>query len=398
MHIGLVTACYEPVVNGVTRMITLYKSHLEAAGHRVSVFTLGRRSHGAEARGIYRSPAIPLGSSGYYFTTGYTKQARRILAEVDVIHCHHLLMGLEFAKRYGRGPIVYTNHTRYDLYTGAYTGLPQNVADGLLMRIWPYMTDFCHTIISPSKSLKRILREFGVRKPIVVIHNGIEIDCYRRKPQIDVRQLYNIPVGATLFVNVSRLSPEKRPLTLLREFAEIAKISPSYHLLLVGSGASSRQLKRLVGELGLINQVSFAGAITPEYIPDYLTAADVFVTASVSEVHPLAVIEAMAAGLPVVGISSPGLKDTVEHESSGLLSSNDAGALALAMTQLGQSRDKRLAIGATAQKMSQRFDIRITVERTLDVYQKLLATSAFAPYRHSQEYRSGTRDYPGAGS
>jgi glycosyltransferase involved in cell wall biosynthesis len=213
-----------------------------------------------------------------------------------------------------------------------------------------------------------------------------------------VRQLYNIPVGATLFVNVSRLSPEKRPLTLLREFAEVAKISPSYHLLLVGSGASSRQLKRLVGELGLINQVSFAGAITPEYIPDYLTAADVFVTASVSEVHPLAVIEAMAAGLPVVGISSPGLKDTVEHESSGLLTSNDAGALALAMTQLGQSRDKRLAMGATAQIMSQRFDIRITVERTLDVYQKLLATSAFAPYRHSQEYRSGTRDYPGAGS
>jgi glycosyltransferase involved in cell wall biosynthesis len=305
-------------------------------------------------------------------------------------------MGLEFAGRYGRGPIVYTNHTRYDLYTGAYTGLPQNVADGLMMRIWPYMTNYCHTIISPSNSLKRVLRDFGVRKPIVVIHNGIELDRYRRESNVDVRQLYNIPATAILFISVSRLSPEKRAVALLREFAEVAKINPSYHLLLVGSGASRRQLKRLVNELGLNDQIYFAGAISPEYIPDYLAAADVFVTASVSEVHPLAVIEAMAAGLPVAGISSPGLDDTVEHESSGLLVGKDDGALALAMKQIGRSRDRRLAMGENAWTMSQRFDISVTVERTLDLYQNLLATSASTHFRNSQEYRSGTQDYPGA--
>jgi 1,2-diacylglycerol 3-alpha-glucosyltransferase len=166
--------------------------------------------------------------------------------------------------------------------------------------------------------------------------------------------------------------------------------------LLVGSGASSRQLKRLVGELGLVEQVSFAGAVSPEYIPDYLTAADVFVTASISEVHPLAVIEAMAAGLPVAGISSPGLDDTVEHGSSGLLTGEDEGALALAMKQMGQSRDRRLAMGENARTMSRRFDISITVEQTLDLYQSLLATSASIQFRNSQEYRSRTQDYPGA--
>lgn len=318
------------------------------------------------------------------------------MAEVDIIHCHHLLMGLEFARRYGRGPIVYTNHTRYDLYTGAYTGLPQDVADGLMKRIWPYMTDYCHTIISPSDSLKKILLDFGVRKPIVVIQNGIELNRYRRINHMDVRQLYNIPAGATLFINVSRLSPEKRPETLLREFAQVARINPSYHLLLVGSGPSSHKLKQLVNELGLGDQVCFAGAVDPEAIPDHLAMADIFVTASMSEVHSLALIEAMAAGLPVVGISSPGLDDAVEHKLSGLLVTDDEGALTWAMKLMAQSRDRRLVMGAKARVKSQRFDIKITVERTLNLYQKLLTTSGYAQHRNTQGFRSEASDYYGA--
>jgi 1,2-diacylglycerol 3-alpha-glucosyltransferase len=56
-----------------------------------------------------------------------------------------------------------------------------------------------------------------------------------------------------------------------------------------------------------------------------LAAADLFATASITEVHPLTVIEAMAAGLPVAGVSSPGIVDTVEHGRTGFLSSRPAG-------------------------------------------------------------------------
>ena len=60
MHVGLITACYEPVTNGVTRMVSLYRSGLEELGHRVTIFTLGRMSTIDEAKGIFFSPAGPM--------------------------------------------------------------------------------------------------------------------------------------------------------------------------------------------------------------------------------------------------------------------------------------------------------------------------------------------------
>ncbi len=93
MRIGMLSATYDPtVVNGAVRMVTLYKEHLEARGHEVTIFTLGEE-------------------------TESDKQAR-MLAQMDIVHAHHLMMSVEMAHRYANCPIVYTNHTRYDLYTG----------------------------------------------------------------------------------------------------------------------------------------------------------------------------------------------------------------------------------------------------------------------------------------
>jgi glycosyltransferase involved in cell wall biosynthesis len=69
-------------------------------------------------------------------------------------------------------------------------------------------------------------------------------------------------------------------------------------------------------------------------VPDYLAAADVFVTASVSEVHPLVIMEAFAAGLPAIGVHSPGVGDIVEDGVTGFLTSEDAGAFAARITEI----------------------------------------------------------------
>ena len=63
MHIGMVTACYKPVINGVTRMVALYKHHLEALGHEVTIFTLGEPDPAGDEPGVVRSPAVSLGSA-----------------------------------------------------------------------------------------------------------------------------------------------------------------------------------------------------------------------------------------------------------------------------------------------------------------------------------------------
>jgi glycosyltransferase involved in cell wall biosynthesis len=368
----MVTACYKPVVNGVTRMVSLYKQHLESRGHDVTVFTLGEPDPAGDEPGVVRSPAIPLGSSGYYVTTRYSTAAQKLLREMEIMHCHHLFMSADMAHRYGRCPIVYTNHTRYDLYTGSLTPLPQPAADALMRQVWPEFTQLADVIITPSESVRRVMLDFGVKQPIEMIENGIDLGRFHDPPKAHSRQELGIPDSKVLLIYVGRLSAEKGLDSLLEQFAIAQELHPDLHLLLVGSGPLRDQLLQQARRLDVAEHIDLIGAVTYERIAGYLAASDIFVTASVTEVHPLTVIEAMAAGLPVAAISSPGISDTVEAGVTGLLTSRGQGGLAAAIIGLATNAKHRQRMGRAAQIASKRFDIKHTISRTVDLYERLL--------------------------
>jgi glycosyltransferase involved in cell wall biosynthesis len=374
MRIGMVTACYKPVINGVTRMVSLYKQRLEALGHEVTVFTLGEPDPAGDEPGVVRSPAIALGDKGYYISVRYSDAAQALMSQMEIIHCHHLFMGVELAHRYSRCPIVYTNHTRYDLYTGAYIPIPQPAADALMRQIWPEVTDMADVVITPSESVCRVMRDFGVRRPIYVIENGVALQPFRQPHQPGCKTALGIPESATLLVYVGRLAPEKNLDTLLEQFAIAHDLAPDLHLLLVGKGPLQSELCRQAQALDLERFVHFTGPVHYDEVSNYLAAADIFVTASVTEVHPLTVIEAMAAGLPVVAVASPGIGDTVESGKTGLLTNRPEGGLAAAMIGLALNREQRRQMGLAARAASNRFDINNTVARTLELYELLRQT------------------------
>jgi len=107
-------------------------------------------------------------------------------------------------------------------------------------------------------------------------------------------------------------------------------------------------------------------------LPAYLSMCDVFVTASVTEVHPLSVIEAMGAGLPVLGIESPGVGDTVEDGVTGFLSDEDAIAFAVKMTRLAIEQDLRRKMGAAAREESTKYAIMRTTLMIQRHYDRLV--------------------------
>lgn len=374
MRIGMVTACYKPVINGVTRMISLYKQSLEELGHEVTIFTLGEPDPAGEEPGVVRSPAVALGDNGYYVTARYTRQAQELLQEMDIIHCHHLFMSVELAHRYGRCPIVYTNHTRYDLYTGAYMPLTQPAADAIMRQVWPDFTDLADVVITPSESVRQVMINFGVRKPIEVIENGVSLEPFRSPSHPKSKQDLGLPESAILVIYVGRLSPEKNLSILLDQFAAAHEIVPELHLMLVGHGPSSNPLAKQAANLGVESYIHLSGPTDYEGVTNYLAAADMFATASVTEVHPLTIIEAMAAGLPVAAISSPGIVDTVESGKTGFLTSYPESGLASAMVALAINKELRLQLGVNAQEASARFDIRETAKRTVELYQRLQET------------------------
>jgi glycosyltransferase involved in cell wall biosynthesis len=257
---------------------------------------------------------------------------------------------------------------------GTYIPIPQTAADALMRQAWPEFTDLADVVIVPSESVRRVMHDFGVTRPMVVIENGVDLRPFHHVTNPLSKTEIGVPEAAVLFIYVGRLAEEKNLHLLLQQFASARDILPEIQLILAGSGPCLGELKQLAAELGIASQVTFTGPVAYEDIPGYLAAADAFITASVSEVHPLTVIEAMATGLPVVASASPGIVDTVTHGESGLLTHHPKGGLAAAIVGMALDVTRRKQMARQAQLTSQRFDIRQTVKRTAQLYDQLRRT------------------------
>lgn len=374
MRVGMVSATYDPsVVNGAVRMVTLYKEHLESMGHEVTIFTLGEEEDSDKEARIIRSPGLRLGDYGYYLSMGYTREAQALLGQMDIVHCHHLLMSVEMAHRYANCPIVYTNHTRYDLYTGTYIPLPQPAADAIMRQVWPEFTDLADVVIAPSESVRQVMIEFGVRARTVVIENGIVLEPFLHPRHPRTKADFDLPESAQLLIYVGRLANEKHLAALLKQFAVARQLLPQLHLAILGKGPQEAELRHLAEELHVEDVVQFCGVVPYDEIPDWLAAADAFVTASTSEVHPLTVIEAMAAGKPIAAVHSPGISDSVETGVTGFLTHSPDGLDAAIVALLSDPARTR-AMGKAARQASLRYDIHRTVNETIKLYEDLLVT------------------------
>jgi glycosyltransferase involved in cell wall biosynthesis len=211
-----------------------------------------------------------------------------------------------------------------------------------------------------------------VKKPIVIIPNGIEQSYFQQPSDPVSRGEFRLSDDTVLAIYVGRLSAEKNVLKLLDEFAKAIRLAPQLRLLIIGDGPLRGRLENKAGKLGLTEQVVFTGALLPEKIPNILACADFFVTTSVSEVHPLSVIEAMCCGLPIVAVSSPGIIDVVDNGKSGILTSEEENGLAQAVATLASDPGRMKAMGLIAGKMSRQFEMKNTAEKTLRLYRQLL--------------------------
>ena len=118
MRIGMMTDVYKPHISGITNYISLNKRFLEKEGHQVFIFTFSDEDYQDDESNVIRSPGLPLLDTGYFFNINYRREARALLRTMDVVHVHHPFLSGSLALRYCRPrgtPIVFTNHTRYDL-------------------------------------------------------------------------------------------------------------------------------------------------------------------------------------------------------------------------------------------------------------------------------------------
>jgi glycosyltransferase involved in cell wall biosynthesis len=248
---------------------------------------------------VHHGPALPLLNSGYFLGIRYPLWMRQLLREMDIIHVHHPFISGRLALRlaHREQPLIFTNQTRYDIYSHyvqrVVPFVPTEAVGERLTRHAARFANRCDAVIAPSASLAQVLQTWGVRTPVEVIPNGIELERFHSAVRKhDPAQKQN-PSRGPLAVYLGRLAPEKNCGALLEAFALAHREVPTARLLLIGDGPATEDLQRHTTELGLDSAVQFAGALPYHEVPQALAQCDVFVSASISEVHPLTFIEAM---------------------------------------------------------------------------------------------------------
>ncbi|MEW6101643.1 MAG: glycosyltransferase family 4 protein [Candidatus Omnitrophota bacterium] len=232
-------------------------------------------------------------------------------------------------------------------------------------------------VIAISEQVKGHLeKDFGVaEEKICLINNGIDTDRFKNQDSgVKEEARKKLGLESALVVGiVARLSDVKGHIFLLTAMKEVLQSFPDTQLLIVGEGKMKERLLRLADDLGIRNHVVFLPRV--DDAARILAAIDVFTMPSLEEGLGLALMEAMAQGLAVVGSSVGGIKTLIQDGYNGLLvKPKDARGLALKISQLLGDEAKRRYFGNNARNfILNNFSLDKMVSQTERVYEECLS-------------------------
>jgi len=208
---------------------------------------------------------------------------------------------------------------------------------------------------------------------ITVIYNGVDRNRYERQMGVadETRRSLGIQSGVPIIGAIGRLVYQKGYIYLLEAAALVLQKMPHVRFVLVGEGPEEASLKQKATSLGISDSCIFTGARYD--VAELLSSFDVFILSSVLEGLPRTVIEAMAAGCPIVATDIEGVREEVEDGKSAMLvKPADPASLANAVTTLLNDRKLGERIGQEARKRAEQlFDLRKTIKNVEHVYEKV---------------------------
>jgi glycosyltransferase involved in cell wall biosynthesis len=207
--------------------------------------------------------------------------------------------------------------------------------------------------------------------PAATIRNGIDLSAYGQpRDPAAWKRTHGIRDDCRVAVTVCRLEPQKAPIALLEGFAAALREHPQWHLAWAGDGSLRTAAEASAAHLGIDSRVHFLGSVKD--VPALLRAADLFLLASRWEGTPMAVMEAQAAGLPVVATAVGGIPELVVEGETGLLvPPDDPAAFAGAIRALALDADLRGLFARQSREGSARFRVEAMVDAYATLFTRL---------------------------
>jgi glycosyltransferase involved in cell wall biosynthesis len=207
-------------------------------------------------------------------------------------------------------------------------------SSGLVRRVWRALITRADGVVACSDALRREVLQFAPQARVTAIHNGADIALFNgiiRPSQPSIRRI----------LHIGKFEHKKSQDVILHAFKRLLESHPDCSLVLIGAdGPLLRQTRALIQELGLEKQVELHVNVPHDQLPRFMEKAELFILPSRVEPFGIVLLEAGAAGLPVVATQVGGIPELIEHERTGLLISPDSvEELALAMRRLIENPD-----------------------------------------------------------
>jgi glycosyltransferase involved in cell wall biosynthesis len=377
MRIAMFSESYVPRISGVVHSLTAFVSALRAEGHRVTVVAPHVPGYQDMDPDVFRYPSVRTREADFPLGIPYAPGVwRRLRAlELDIVHTHApFTMGAVAAAlaRRQKLPLVFTHHTLYDEYVHYAPG-PKWALRPLVRWYATRYANRCDCVVAPSTALATRLRGQGVVSRIEVLATGaLDVQLFASLDPSWVRTKFGVPVGRSLLVTASRMAKEKSVDLVVQSFAKTIQ-SRDATLLVVGGGQEEAALRRLAQTLQLEGRVVFTGQQPHRRALECIAAADVFVFGSQTETQGLVLVEAMAAGVPVVAVNAGGVGDAVKDGVTGFLVPPTPDALADSVVHLLNDSGLRQTMAAQAKEASLAFALPAITRRLVEIYQSMMA-------------------------
>ncbi len=340
---------------GAQRVAYLLAQEFERRGHESKLWFLYRKRAAYDGLPMVRSlwPERPGPLDQFRIAGRLVSELRREQPDIVITHTHYAnVMGQCAARLCGIPKRIAVHHNPLETYPKV-----ARLADFLLCATGGY-TNIVAVSDAVIRSLDRYPGRF--RRTLQRIYNGVPPSPHPACAA-DLRSRWDLPTGVPLLLNIGRLARQKNQQVLLGALARM----PQAHLALAGDGELRGSLSQQAEELRVRNRVHFLGELDSAEIPLLLAAADIFVFPSLYEAMPLALVEAMRAGIPIVASDIPAHREILAD--GGMLTQPGPAEFALAAGALIENFEERARLSAIARSRAALF----TVEEMAYGYERL---------------------------
>jgi len=396
MRIAIFSDNFYPEISGISDSIISLAKELSKRGHSINFYAPKYSNKNYEIVGL-EPKEVAIGENvavTRFFSFPYptpTKQGRLVIPtglrylavkkfDPDIIHTQLFFgVGIEalIASRRLRKPIIGTNHTVMREFL-RYSPIQNRRFLEFILKYVKWFYGKCDLTTAPSRFLIKDMEEAGFKGNSTVVSNPIDTkffkplgktkDCRLEEKRLKEKFGLNYPT----IVYAGRFAAEKKLDVLLNAFAIVHKKIAAATLALAGNGASFRSLKALAKELGVENRVKFVGTLSKPKLAELYHASELLATASTSEVQSITVLEAMASGLPAVGVRARGLAEHINARNGLLAEPGDAAGLARNIISLIEKPWLRKKLGAGAVKSAENYSSPKVASRWERIYEKAI--------------------------